>query len=56
LHKSVPKSNRNEFFHKVEEMFDRLYGPVVLICGQNKVHSGSKEKEKFVSFNCHLSS
>lgn len=47
LHKSVPKSNRNEFFHKVEEMFDRLYGPVVLICGQNKVHSGSKEKEKF---------
>ncbi|XP_012572706.1 uncharacterized protein [Cicer arietinum] len=47
LHKSVPKSNRNEFFHKVEEMFDRLSGPVVLICGQNKVHSGTKEKEQF---------
>ncbi|KAL1362040.1 hypothetical protein HN51_010333 [Arachis hypogaea] len=47
LHKSVPKSNRNEFFHKVEELFDRLSGPVVLICGQNKVQSGSKEKEQF---------
>ncbi|KAK7258075.1 hypothetical protein RIF29_32494 [Crotalaria pallida] len=47
LHKSVPKSNRNEFFHKVEEMFDKLSGPVVLICGQNKVQSGSKEKEQF---------
>ncbi|KAL2329131.1 hypothetical protein Fmac_022558 [Flemingia macrophylla] len=47
LHKSVPKSNRNEFFHKVEEMFDRLSGPIVLICGQNKVQSGSKEKEQF---------
>ncbi|TKY67733.1 MSP1 protein [Spatholobus suberectus] len=47
LHKSVPKSNRSEFFHKVEEMFDRLSGPVVLICGQNKVQSGSKEKEQF---------
>ncbi|XP_058768480.1 uncharacterized protein LOC131642227 isoform X1 [Vicia villosa] len=47
LHKSLPKSSRNEFFQKVEEMFDRLSGPVVLICGQNKVHSGTKEKEKF---------
>ncbi|CAL0304306.1 unnamed protein product [Lupinus luteus] len=47
LHKSVPKSNRKEFFHKVEEMFDKLCGPVVLICGQNRVHSGSKEKEQF---------
>ncbi|MED6158677.1 hypothetical protein PIB30_034920 [Stylosanthes scabra] len=47
LHKSVPKSNRSEFFHKVEELFDRLSGPVVLICGQNKVQSGSKEKEQF---------
>jgi hypothetical protein len=56
LHKSVPKSSRNEFFNKVEEIFDRLSGPVVLICGQNKVQSGSKEKEKFVSFNCYFSS
>ncbi|CAL0334216.1 unnamed protein product [Lupinus luteus] len=47
LHKSVPKSYRNEFFNKVEEMFDKLSGPVVLICGQNKVQSGSKEKEQF---------
>ncbi|CAJ1933826.1 unnamed protein product [Sphenostylis stenocarpa] len=47
LHKSVPKSNRNEFFHKVEEMFDQLSGPIVLICGQNKIQSGSKEKEQF---------
>lgn len=31
-------------------MFDQLSGPVVLICGQNKVETGSKEKEKFVSF------
>ncbi|CAJ2679628.1 peroxisomal ATPase pex6-like isoform X2 [Trifolium pratense] len=46
LHKSVPKSSRNEFFNKVEEIFDRLSGPVVLICGQSKVQSGSKEKEK----------
>ncbi|ESW03643.1 hypothetical protein PHAVU_011G030700 [Phaseolus vulgaris] len=47
LHKSVPKSIRNEFFHKVEEMFDQLSGPVVLICGQNNVQSGPKEKEQF---------
>ncbi|XP_019451943.1 PREDICTED: uncharacterized protein LOC109354045 [Lupinus angustifolius] len=47
LHKSVPKSYRNEFFNKVEEMFDKLSGPVVLICGENKVQSGSKEKEQF---------
>ncbi|CAL0329327.1 unnamed protein product [Lupinus luteus] len=47
LHKSVPKSKQNEFFHKVEEMFDKLSAPVVLICGQNKVQSESKEKEQF---------
>ncbi|CAK8576826.1 unnamed protein product [Lathyrus sativus] len=47
LHKSLPKSSQNEFFQKVEEMFDRLSGPVVLICGHNKVHSGTKEKKKF---------
>ncbi|KAG4385106.1 hypothetical protein AAZX31_12G026200 [Glycine max] len=47
LHKAVPKSHRNEFFHKVEEMFDRLSGPIVFICGQNKIQSGSKEKEEF---------
>ncbi|KAF7808204.1 peroxisomal biogenesis factor 6 isoform X3 [Senna tora] len=47
LHKSVPKTHRKEFFHKVQEMFDQLSGPVVLICGQNKSHSGAKEKKQF---------
>ncbi|KAL0004951.1 hypothetical protein SO802_012512, partial [Lithocarpus litseifolius] len=47
LSRAVPKSNRKEFVHKVQELFDQLSGPVVLICGQNKVESGSKEKEKF---------
>lgn len=50
LSRAVPKSNRKEFVHKVQEMFDLLSGPVFLICGQNKVESGEKEKEKFVSF------
>lgn len=50
LSRAVPKSNRKEFVCKVEEIFNQLSGPVVLICGQNKVESGSKEKEKFVSF------
>lgn len=50
LNKSVPKSNRKEFFGKVQEMFDKLSGPVVLICGQNKIQSGSKEKKQLVSF------
>ncbi|CAA0826718.1 P-loop containing nucleoside triphosphate hydrolases superfamily protein [Striga hermonthica] len=45
--RAVSKSNRKEFIDKMQEMFDRLSGPVVLICGQNKVESGSKEKEKF---------
>lgn len=47
LSRAVPKLNRKEFVHKVQEMFDKLTGPVVLICGQNKVETGSKEKEKF---------
>ncbi|KAJ4966134.1 hypothetical protein NE237_017983 [Protea cynaroides] len=49
LSRAVPKSKRKDFVHKVEEMFDQLAGPVVLICGQNKVETGtgSKEKEKF---------
>ncbi|KAL3642364.1 hypothetical protein CASFOL_013179 [Castilleja foliolosa] len=46
LLRAVSKSNREEFISKVLEMFDQLSGPVVLICGQNKVESGSKEKEK----------
>ncbi|WCJ40037.1 P-loop containing nucleoside triphosphate hydrolases superfamily protein [Euphorbia peplus] len=45
LSRAVPKSNRKDFVDKVQEMFDRLSGPVILICGQNKVETGSKEKE-----------
>ncbi|XP_074273858.1 uncharacterized protein LOC141597328 isoform X2 [Silene latifolia] len=47
LSRAAPKSKRNEFVSKVREMFDQLSGPMVLICGQNKVETGSKEKEKF---------
>ncbi|TXG56898.1 hypothetical protein EZV62_018211 [Acer yangbiense] len=47
LSRAVPRSNRKDFVRKVQEMFDQLSGPVVLICGQNKVATGSKEKEKF---------
>ncbi|CAN4081558.1 unnamed protein product [Withania somnifera] len=47
LSRAVSKANRKEFVHKVQEMFDQLTGPVVLICGRNKVETGSKEKEKF---------
>lgn len=49
LSRAVSKANRKEFVHKVQEMFDQLSGPVVLICGRNKAETGSKEKEKFVS-------
>ncbi|GAB2285023.1 hypothetical protein Dimus_019479 [Dionaea muscipula] len=47
LSRAVPKSNHKEFVSKVQEMFDQLSGPIVLICGQNKVEAGTKEKEKF---------
>ncbi|KAH9771620.1 AAA domain-containing protein [Citrus sinensis] len=47
LSRAVPRCNRKEFVRKVEEMFDQLSGPVVLICGQNKNETGPKEKEKF---------
>ncbi|KAL2938954.1 Protein MSP1 [Bienertia sinuspersici] len=47
LSRAAPKSNRTEFVNKVGELFDRLSGPLVLICGQNKSETGSKEKEKF---------
>nr|XP_011463449.1 PREDICTED: uncharacterized protein LOC101293086 isoform X2 [Fragaria vesca subsp. vesca] len=47
LSRAVPKSSRKEFVNKVQEIFDQLSGPVVLICGQNKAESESKEKEKF---------
>ncbi|CAK7337968.1 unnamed protein product [Dovyalis caffra] len=47
LTRAVPKSNRKAFVSKVQEMFDKLSGPVVLICGQNKAETGPKEKERF---------
>ncbi|CAO2814047.1 unnamed protein product [Amaranthus hypochondriacus] len=46
LSRTASKSNRAEFINKVGEMVDRLSGPLVLICGQNKVDAGSKEKQK----------
>ena len=56
LSRAAPKSNRKEFVSRVHEMFDKLSGPVVLICGQNRVETGSKEKEKFVSFETDIPS
>ncbi|XVF44539.1 hypothetical protein PTKIN_Ptkin02bG0132600 [Pterospermum kingtungense] len=47
LSRAVHKAYRKEFVSRVCEMFDKLSGPVVLICGQNRVETGSKEKEKF---------
>ncbi|XP_047321424.1 uncharacterized protein LOC124925464 [Impatiens glandulifera] len=46
LSRAVPKARRKEFLNKVQEMLDHLPGPVVLICGQNKAETDSKEKEK----------
>uniref|UniRef100_A0A6N2M0K6 AAA+ ATPase domain-containing protein n=1 Tax=Salix viminalis TaxID=40686 RepID=A0A6N2M0K6_SALVM len=47
LSRAVPKSNHKDFVRKVQEMFGQLSGPVVLVCGQNKAETGSKEKERF---------
>ncbi|KAK9130046.1 hypothetical protein Sjap_010533 [Stephania japonica] len=47
LSRAVPKSKRKDFIHQVEEAFDRLQGPVVLICGQNNIETGSREKGRF---------
>lgn len=47
LSRAVTKANRSKFVDKVHEIFDQLQGPVVFICGQNKVETGSKEREKF---------
>ncbi|VAI60739.1 unnamed protein product [Triticum turgidum subsp. durum] len=43
LSRAVPKSNRTEFIQKVDEMFDQLTGPVVMICGQNMLADKDKE-------------
>ncbi|KAK1267470.1 Katanin p60 ATPase-containing subunit A1 [Acorus gramineus] len=42
MSRAVPKSNRKEFLQKIEQMFDQLTGPIVLICGQNKFETGPK--------------
>uniref|UniRef100_A0A1D1ZG64 ATPase family AAA domain-containing protein 1 n=1 Tax=Anthurium amnicola TaxID=1678845 RepID=A0A1D1ZG64_9ARAE len=48
LSRAVPNSHRKEFISKLEEMFNQLPGPIMLICGQNKVERGPpKEKERF---------
>ena len=46
LSRAVPKSNRREFVQRVDEMFDQLTGPVVMICGQNILAAVSKDKDK----------
>lgn len=51
LSRAVPKEKRNEFVEKVEEMFDKVSGPVVMICGRNKIETASKGREKFVSLS-----
>ncbi|KAJ8747298.1 hypothetical protein K2173_011563 [Erythroxylum novogranatense] len=47
MSKAVPESNDRVFIHKVQEVLDKVSGPIVFICGQNKIESGSKEKENF---------
>ncbi|XP_057453510.1 uncharacterized protein LOC130745343 isoform X3 [Lotus japonicus] len=57
LHKSVPKSIQSEFFQKVQEKFELLSGPIVLICGQNKAQSKGqlgKRHQKMVKFTSPL--
>ncbi|KAI4375254.1 hypothetical protein MLD38_013146 [Melastoma candidum] len=46
LSRGVPKSKHREFMLKLQDMFEKLSGPVVLICGQNKSEAGSKEGNK----------
>jgi len=48
MSRAVPRSNRREFVDKVEEMFDQLTGPLVLICGQSITEASTaapKDKE-----------
>ncbi|XP_044951187.1 uncharacterized protein LOC123401436 isoform X3 [Hordeum vulgare subsp. vulgare] len=46
LSRAVSKSDHREFIQKVDEMFDQLTGPVVMICGQNMLAAVSKDKDK----------
>eukprot|EP00252_Welwitschia_mirabilis_P023433 TRINITY_DN6612_c0_g1_i1.p1 TRINITY_DN6612_c0_g1~~TRINITY_DN6612_c0_g1_i1.p1 ORF type:complete len:1074 (-),score=251.88 TRINITY_DN6612_c0_g1_i1:327-3548(-) len=50
LSRAAPKSKRKEFVQRVEEVFDQIPGPVLMICGQNKAQSESKEKDKMTMF------
>lgn len=47
LARATPKSKRKQFIKSVEEMFDQISGPVIMICGQNKAEAETKEREKF---------
>lgn len=49
LSRAVPKSKRRDFMLKLQDMLEQLSGPIVLICGQNKSETGSKEEKKIVS-------
>ncbi|XP_042042492.1 uncharacterized protein LOC121787732 isoform X2 [Salvia splendens] len=45
LSRAVSKSDRKELVSKMQEMFDKLSGPLVLICGQNKMETESNSKQ-----------
>ncbi|KQK18893.1 hypothetical protein BRADI_1g45297v3 [Brachypodium distachyon] len=45
LSRAVPRSNHREFIEKLEEIFDQLNGPLVLICGQNILEAAPKDKD-----------
>ncbi|KAM0041888.1 hypothetical protein Hdeb2414_s0011g00371571 [Helianthus debilis subsp. tardiflorus] len=45
LSHAVSKSNRIEFVNKLQYMFDMISGPILLICGQDKVAIGSTGRE-----------
>ncbi|KAI4339614.1 hypothetical protein MLD38_024532 [Melastoma candidum] len=44
LYRAVPKSKRNDFMLKLQDIFEQLSVSTVLICGQNKSETGSKNK------------
>ncbi|KAL0341526.1 UNVERIFIED_CONTAM: Spastin [Sesamum calycinum] len=52
LSRAVSKSNRKEFVRKVQEMFDQLSGPVVLICGQTKWKPDQKKRRNLSVMMC----
>lgn len=42
---------RRDFVRKVKDMFGRLTGRVVLICGQDNWNDAYREMQKYVSFD-----